>query len=123
MRKILIVEDDSFLSEMYATKLQQAGYQAEVADDGEKALNQAKANRPDLILLDIVLPKKDGYEVLRKIKEDDQLKSTPVILLTNLGQKTEVEKGLELGADAYIIKAHYTPAAVVAKIKEVLKEE
>ena len=122
MKKILIVEDDTFLSQMYATKLEQASYQAEIADDGEKAISKIKEGRPDLVLLDIVLPKKDGYEVLRQIKQDDQLKSIPVILLTNLGQKTEVEKGLGLGANAYIIKAHYTPAAVVAKIKEVLGE-
>ena len=122
MKKILIVEDDTFLSQMYATKLEQASYQAEIADDGEKAISKIKEGRPDLVLLDIVLTKKDGYEVLRQIKQDDQLKSIPVILLTNLGQKTEVEKGLGLGANAYIIKAHYTPAAVVAKIKEVLGE-
>lgn len=120
MKKILIIEDDTFLSEMYATKLTQAGYQVEVADEGQKGIEKAKASQPDLILLDIVLPKMDGFEMLKLVKEDNQLKNIPVILLTNLGQKSEVEKGLSLGASAYIIKAHYTPAAVVAKIKEVL---
>lgn len=123
MKKILIIEDDTFLSEMYATKLTQAGYQVEVADEGQKGIEKAKASQPDLILLDIVLPKMDGFEMLKLVKEDNQLKNIPVILLTNLGQKSEVEKGLSLGASAYIIKAHYTPAAVVAKIKEVLENK
>jgi len=119
MQKILIIEDDTFLSEMYATKLTQAGFKVEIADDGQKGIDKAKEGQPDLILLDIVLPKVDGFEALKQLKSDSQLKNIPIILLTNLGQKTDVEKGLTLGADAYIIKAHYTPAAVVAKIKEV----
>ena len=119
MQKILIIEDDTFLSEMYATKLTQAGFKVEIADDGQKGIDKAKEGQPDLILLDIVLPKVDGFEALKQLKSDSLLKNIPIILLTNLGQKTDVEKGLTLGADAYIIKAHYTPAAVVAKIKEV----
>ena len=120
MEKILIIEDDSFLSEMYATKLTQAGFKVEIADNGQEGFAKIKEGKPDLVLLDIVLPKMDGFEILKIIKADDQLKNIPVIMLTNLGQKTEVEKGLVLGANAYIIKAHYTPAAVMEKIKEVL---
>ena len=123
MQKILIIEDDSFLSEMYATKLTQAGYKVEIAGDGQIGMTKIKEGQPDLVLLDIVLPKMDGFDLLKEIKASEQLKQVPVILLTNLGQKNEVEKGLALGADAYIIKAHYTPAAVVAKIKEVLNKE
>ena len=73
-----------------------------------------------MVLLDIVLPKMDGFELLKIVKEDPQLKDIPIILLTNLGQKNEVKKGLDLGADEYIIKAHFTPTAVVAKVKEIL---
>ena len=121
-KKIFIIEDDPFLSEMYAAKFSQSGFRVEMAIDGEKGLEKIKTSKPDLILLDIVLPKMDGFEILKKVKEDSQLKKIPIILLTNLGQKNEVEKGLALGADEYIIKAHFTPTAVVAKVKEVLSK-
>ena len=122
MKKILIIEDDPFLSEMYMAKFSQSDFQVEVATDGKKGLEKIKTSEPDLILLDIVLPKMDGFEILKKVKEDSQLKKIPVILLTNLGQKNEVEKGLALGADEYIIKAHFTPTAVVTKVKEILSK-
>jgi DNA-binding response OmpR family regulator len=105
---------------MYAAKFSQEDFQAEIATDGQEGLEKIKNQKPDLILLDIVLPKMDGFEVLRKVKGDSNLKKIPVVLLTNLGQKNEVEKGLSLGADEYIIKAHFTPTAVVAKVKEIL---
>ncbi|MFH1461152.1 MAG: response regulator [Patescibacteria group bacterium] len=121
MKKIIIIEDDPFLSEMYAAKFTQSGFEVEVAIDGKEGLIKIKDSQPDLILLDIVLPKMDGFEVLKKLKEDEKLKNIPVVLLTNLGQKNEVEKGLALGADEYIIKAHFTPTAVVTRVKEILK--
>ncbi len=120
MKKILIVEDDPFLSEMYVAKLTEAGFEAEVVGDGKKGMAVIEKDKPDLLLLDVVLPKMDGFEILRRIKADEKLKDMPVILLTNLGQKNEVEKGLSLGANEYIIKAHFTPTAVVAKVKEML---
>jgi len=123
MKKILIIEDDPFLSEMYAAKFKQSDFSVELAADGQQGLKEIKSVKPDLVLLDIVLPKMDGFEVLKKVKEDNQLKDIPIVLLTNLGQKKEVEKGLNLGADEYIIKAHFTPTAVVAKVKEILKEK
>lgn len=123
MPKILIIEDDDFLSSMYVSKFEKSGFQVEVATDGKEGLEKIKKGRPDLVLLDIVLPRLDGFEILKKIKEEPELKAIPVILLTNLGQKNEVEKGLSLGADEYIIKAHFTPTAVVAKVKEVLRKK
>jgi DNA-binding response OmpR family regulator len=123
MKKILIIEDDSFLSEMYLSKFNQSNFQAEVAADGKEGLNKVKSFRPDLILLDIVLPKMDGFEVLKEIKNDSELKKIPVVLLTNLGQKSEVEKGLSLGAEEYIIKAHFTPSAVVERSKEIINKQ
>ena len=120
MSKILIIEDDPFLREMYVAKFTKSNFGVETAIDGKEGMQKTKDNKPDLILLDIVLPKMDGFEFLEKIKGDPQLKKIPVILLTNLGQRNEVEKGLSLGADEYIIKAHFTPTAVVAKVKEVL---
>ena len=121
MKKILIIEDDSFLSEMYSTKLIQEGFETEIAINGKQGMDKIKNIKPDLILLDIVLPKMDGFEILESVKKDSKLKNIPIVLLTNLGQKNEIEKGLLLGADEYIIKAHFTPTAVVTKIKEILK--
>ncbi|MDX9892808.1 MAG: response regulator [Patescibacteria group bacterium] len=119
---ILLVEDDEFLSELYATKLGLEGYEVILASDGEKGLKLIKEKQPDLILLDIILPKLDGFEILSKIKADKILKKIPVILLTNLSQKDEVKRGLDLGADDYLIKAHFMPSEVVKKIKQVLAQ-
>ena len=105
---------------MYAAKFSQNEFQVEVAVDGKAGLAKIKEFVPGLILLDIVLPKMDGFEILKKIKGDSKLKNIPIVLLTNLGQKNEIEKGMSLGADEYIIKAHFTPTAVVAKVKELL---
>lgn len=117
---ILIVEDDPFLVEMYAAKLTAENFDIEVVNDGSNVLKKISEKKPDLILLDIVLPKVDGFEVLKKIKEDPKLKDIKVVTLTNLGQKDEVEKGLKLGADEYVIKAHYTPTEVVEKVKKLV---
>lgn len=118
---ILLIEDDSFISGMYQTKLSGLGYQVELIEEGEAAAARLQADPlPDLVLLDVVLPKKDGFEILEQLRADARTKQLPVILLTNLGQKPDVERGLKLGADDYIIKAHYTPSEVVEKIKQVL---
>lgn len=122
--KIILVEDDSFISGMYQTKLSSLGFTVEVIDNGESAAERlAKDPLPDLILLDIVLPKKDGFEILEELRQSERTKNIPVILLTNLGQKPDVERGIKLGADDYIIKAHYTPTEVVEKITKVLDEK
>ena len=118
----LIIEDDKFLADIYLTKLQQAGFQVEVAEDGKSGIQKAQEMRPNVILLDIVMPQVDGFDVLKRLKERSEMKETRFILLTNLGQKENVERGLKLGADAYIVKAHYTPTEVVAKVKEVLEK-
>jgi len=120
-QKILLVEDDPFLLDMYSTKFREVGFNIVTAQDGEMGLLKAKEEMPDLILLDIVLPKKDGFEVLKTLKSDSQTSKIPVILLTNLGLDSDVKRGLELGAQSYIIKAHFTPTEVVAKVKEILK--
>jgi len=105
---------------MYATKLVESGFDVETAFDGEVGLKKANDFRPDLILLDIVLPKKDGFEVLKELKAKKELNDIFIIALTNLGQKEEVQKGFDLGANDYIIKAHFTPTEVVAKAKKLL---
>ncbi len=119
-KSILLIEDDEFLAELYATKLQLEGFEVALAVDGDKGLQMIKDLKPDLILLDIILPKMDGFEVLTAVKKDLALKSIPVILLTNLSQKDEVRKGLDLGAIDYLIKAHFMPSEVVKKIKDTI---
>ncbi|OGH95187.1 MAG: hypothetical protein A2538_03380 [Candidatus Magasanikbacteria bacterium RIFOXYD2_FULL_41_14] len=119
--QVLIVEDDEFLSGIYQKKFEMEGFKTLIATDGEKGWSEAKKKIPDLILLDILLPKLDGFAVLSKLKADPDTKNIPVILLTNLGQKDDVDKGIEAGAVDYLIKAHFKPSEVVAKVRKVLK--
>ena len=118
---ILLVEDDTFLANIYKTKFEMEGFKITVASDGEAGLLMAKKKKPDIILLDILLPKMDGFVVLENLKsKDSDVKDIPVILLTNLGQKDDVEKGLALGAVDYLIKAHFKPSETVNKVRKVL---
>lgn len=117
---VLIVEDDSFLANIYKTKFEMEGFKVSVSENGETGLADVKKKKPAIVLLDILLPKLDGFAVLMKLKEDAETKNIPVILLTNLGQKDDVQKGLDLGAVDYLIKAHFKPSEVVEKVKKVL---
>ncbi len=123
MKKILLVEDDPFLIDIYTAKLKEAGFNVEVVNNGQQCLKIIQERIPDLLLLDIVLPYIDGWEILRRIKSMKNLKNLKIIILSNLCQKREVEKGIELGATKYLIKAHYTPSEVVAEIKQLLRKE
>lgn len=118
--KILVVEDDSFLAGMYVTKLGLEGFSVDLAGDGREGLKKAHEWTPDLVLLDIVLPVMDGFAMLEEMKRDPAMKKIPVILLTNLGQKSDVERGLSLGASDYLIKAHFMPSEVIEKVKRQL---
>lgn len=120
-KKILIVEDDAFVQDIYRTKLSQEGFSIMDAENGEKALKKLESESPDLILLDIIMPLMNGLEFLEKLRADKKYKKTPVILLTNLGQKEDVEKGLALGANDYLIKSHFTPSEVLEKVKSYFK--
>ena len=122
MKSIVLVEDDEFLAELYATKLKMEKFDVALATDGEKGWKTINEKRPDLVLLDIILPKMDGFEVLTKMKANTELKDIPVILLTNLSQRDEVKRGLDLGANDYLIKAHFMPSEVIKKIKTLLGE-
>jgi len=106
---------------LIARKLIKEGYEISEAVDGEEGMKKVKEEKPDLVLLDLILPGIDGFEVLSKMKEDPALASIPVIILSNLGQKEDVEKGLKLGAVDYLIKAHFTPGEIIEKIKAALK--
>jgi DNA-binding response OmpR family regulator len=119
-KTILIVEDDKFLRDLMNQKLLREGFNTEEAVDGEQGIQKIKEVKPDLVLLDLILPGIDGFEVLTKIKEDPVLSAIPVIILSNLGQKDDIERGLQLGAKDYLIKAHFTPGEVIEKIKNIL---
>lgn len=119
-QKILIIEDDGFLLQMYSSKLAMEGFKILDAVDGEKGLRVAKKELPDLILLDLLLPKKDGIWVLEGLKKDAQTSQIPVMVLSNIGQKDKIDRCFELGAVDYLIKAHFIPSEVIAKIKKTL---
>jgi len=120
-KTILIIEDDKFLRELIARKLKEEDFRASEAVDGEEGIKKIKEEKPDLVLLDLILPGIDGFEVLSRMKEESALSSIPVIILSNLGQKEDVEKGLKMGAVDYLIKAHFTPGEIIDKIKNDLK--
>lgn len=119
-KSILLVEDDPFLSEMYVKKLEEADFEVKVAITAEAGLREIEAQKPDLILLDIVLPRMDGFEFLRILFQNTAHKHIPVIILSNVGQNEEIQRGLQLGARDYIVKAHFTPSEIVQKIKQTL---
>jgi DNA-binding response OmpR family regulator len=121
-RKVLLVEDEKMLAEMYSTKFAMEGYEVTKAFDGAEGLVQARKAKPDIILLDIIMPKLDGFAVLKELKADPKLKDVPVVLLTNLGQDDDVTKGKKLGATDYFVKADHTPAEVVGKVKQTLHQ-
>ena len=122
-KQVLLVEDEPFLSGMYQTKLKLEGFNVDTAADGEEALEKMKGTKYDIILLDIMMPKLNGFDVLKEMRADKKgpLGSIPVIMLTNLGQKSDVEQAMALGANDYIVKAHFTPGEVVQKIKDLIK--
>src|SRR3989344_4110127 len=120
---VLIVEDDVFLAEIYQKKFEMEGFKVSVAHNGEKGLGDIKKKRPDIVLLDILLPKLDGFAVLEAAKADASIKNIPIILLTNLGQKDDVQRGLDEGAAGYLLKTHFKPSEVVDKVKAVLRKK
>ena len=119
-KKILIVEDDIVLQNALKEYLTREEFEIMCASDGEEGLQMAMDNDPDLILLDIVLPKKDGYEVLSEVKNNEKTNHIPVVLLTNLGSVLDVQKALDLGATTYLVKADYKLEEISLKIKEIL---
>jgi len=122
MKKILFIEDESALQKTFGDIFRQEGYEMISALDGEIGLNLAKKENPDLILLDLVLPKINGFEVLRNLKGDEETKNIPVVVLTNLEGVGDVEKSLELGATTYLVKENYSLEEIIEKIKKTLGE-
>ncbi|OIO46449.1 MAG: response regulator [Parcubacteria group bacterium CG1_02_37_51] len=120
-KKILIMEDEDTLANMYKLKFEKSGYQVILADNGEAGLVLVKEEKPDLVLLDIIMPKIDGFVVLERMKQDQEIKNIPVFMLTNLGQAEDIEKGKDLGANGYYVKANLTPGELVIKINQFFK--
>lgn len=117
-KKVLVVDDEDSVREIYRHEFLNNGYTVIVAQDGEEGLLKAGEETPDIVLLDIMLPKMSGIEVLRALKENELTKKTPVLLLTNLGEETIIKEGFELGADGYLLKVSYTPSQVVDEVKK-----
>jgi DNA-binding response OmpR family regulator len=120
--KILLAEDDIQLIDMYKRKFEIEKFDVYIAEDGQEAIDKLETFTPDLVLLDIMMPKVDGLEVLRQIKQNPNLKDTLVVILTNLGNESTSEEIYKLGATDYIVKAEMTPLEVTNKVKEILKE-
>lgn len=120
MVKILITEDDPLMSRMYQKIFTFEGYDVVLANDGQEGLDKARELKPTLILLDVMMPKMNGLEVLDKLKADPELKAIPVVMLTNLAGQQDAETALSKGAVKYIIKSQYEPKQVADMVKEIL---
>ncbi|MBI4054180.1 MAG: response regulator [Candidatus Doudnabacteria bacterium] len=121
--KILVVEDEEILLAALREELAQGGYETEGAADGEEGLSKAKSFKPDLILLDLVMPKMDGMQVLKKLKEDPATSNLAVVILTNLSDYERISEALSLGAKDYLVKANYSLSDLLDKVKTVLSRK
>ena len=120
MTKITIIEDDPTISQMYRMKFEADGFDVRIANNGEIGVEVVRSFKPDVILLDLQMPEMNGTEALRAIRADDYSKTTPVIILTNLGEEEAPREMRALGVHSYIVKANYTPRQVVAQVKEII---
>lgn len=119
-KKILIVEDEEILVSLLDRKLKEEGYETSLAYDGEEGLQKIKEEKPDLILLDIIMPKKGGFEVLEEMQKDREIAKIPVIVISNSGQPVEISRAIELGVKDYLIKTQFDPKEVIEKVKKQL---
>lgn len=122
MKKVLIVEDDTYLANAYRVKLTKAGFEVKNAFDGQEAIDILQTYTPDIILLDIVMPKKDGFTTLEEIKANEKWKNIPVILASNLGQREDKEKGISLGAVEFFTKTDFTLNNLIEKINNIAQQ-
>lgn len=118
--KVLIVDDDLTLRDMYAERMKIEGYEVQIAEDGDEGVRIAKKEKPDIILLDIMMPGTNGFGILKILKEDADTKEIPILMLSALMQEENKEKSKEGGADGYIVKSETTPAEVIEKVKQTL---
>jgi DNA-binding response OmpR family regulator len=120
-QKILIVEDDKFVRELIFQRLTEEKFEVVAAKDGEEGVEKTVSEKPDLVLLDLILPGIDGFEVLSRMRKNPLTQKISVIILSNLGEKIDVDRGVKLGANDYLIKAHFTPKEIVEKVRSILK--
>jgi CheY-like chemotaxis protein len=120
--KVLIVDDERAILSMYSESLKSAGIEVIQTSDGQTAMKLAKEQKPDVILLDIIMPRYNGLDVLKDIKNDSNLKNIPIYLLTNLPEESSGDKAKELGAEGYLVKAQIEPETLVQKIKEIAQK-
>ncbi|RJQ30194.1 response regulator [Candidatus Parcubacteria bacterium] len=123
MAKLLIIEDDPFLLGILAEKIKEGGFDIDTAMDGEDGLNKIRKEKYDLILTDMVLPKNDGFKILEEMHSSEELKKIPVLVLSNLYDKNNIDKAILLGARDYIVKAYHTPEEIVLKVKTFITKE
>lgn len=119
--KVLLVEDEAMIVDMYKLRLEEEGYEVLTTDKGSEALEMAKEQKPDIVLLDIMLPEIDGFTILQGLKDQSATKKIPVLMLTNLGQESDQLKGQQLGAEGYFVKSQHTPAEVLNEVKRLIK--
>jgi len=119
-KKILIIEDEDIIIEVLEKKLKEAGYETDIARDGKKGIEKAKEVKPDLILLDIMMPVMDGFEVMENMNKDEELKDIPVLIVSNSGQPVELNRARELGADDWLIKTEFDPIEVLEKVRRII---
>ena len=115
--KLILVEDDTFFQQFYAMKLQKSGYVVDTANDGEEGIAKIRANRPDVVLLDLIMPRKNGFEVLEEMAKDPELKTIPVLVFSTLGQEQDIQKAMQLGAKGYVNKSFFDFEQLLAKVK------
>lgn len=119
-KKILIIEDEEIISSLLAKKLTQVGYEVRTAFNGKEGLEMLCREKPDLVLVDIVMPQKDGFETIAEMKSDQTLKDIPIIIISNSGQPVELDKAREMGVDDWLIKTNFDPQEVIQKVNKVL---
>ena len=122
-KKVVLVEDDSLMSSILATHLIKEGFAIVSVTNGTQAFERIQAEQPSIVLLDIVLPGVDGFNVLQKLKQEESTKSIPVLILSNLGSEEEIQRGMDLGAEAYLVKANSMVEEITSKVREILNKK
>ncbi len=122
MAKVLIVEDEAFLSQALTDKMRKAGFEVDAAMDGEEGIAKIKTFKPSIVLLDLLMPKKNGHDVLTEIKKIEKFKDLPIVILSNFGDKSEIKKAMAEGARDYFVKANLKLGELVVKINEYIKK-
>ena len=123
MAKVLIIEDDTFLANAYRVKLTKAGFEIKIATDGQEGIDMLSTFAPDAILLDLVMPKKDGFATLAELKTNENWKHIPVIITSNLGQQEDINRGMSLGAVDFLVKSNLSMNTLVEKINHYLQKK